>query len=65
MTDTIVTLAIVGGCALFLGLKTIRNLQGRGKGCGCGCAGNCATLTAGCAGPSPMPRKAAKEETEQ
>lgn len=41
--DTLITLIIVAGCFIFLGLKALRSFQGKGNGCGCGCAGGCSS----------------------
>lgn len=48
MGDTLITLLIIGGCLVFIAMKTIRSLQGK-SGCGCGCSGGCADKLNSCA----------------
>ena len=48
MTDTFITLLIVGSCVIFLGIRVFRSFQGKGGGCGCVCSGGCAPEQASC-----------------
>jgi len=43
MTDTFITLLIVGACAVFLGIRSFRSFKGKGNGCGCSCSGGCSS----------------------
>lgn len=71
MPDTLFTILIVGGCALFLAIRAWRSFQGKGDGCGCGCAGGCSVPDAKtCPKPEgqihlqqmPLGKKQGKEE---
>lgn len=68
MTDSLLTLLIVGGCALFLGIRTIKSFLGKGgSGCGCSCSGGCSTSKhSACDQPTAqMPLQQMPEQSKQ
>jgi hypothetical protein len=60
MTDTLLTLLIVGGCAVFICIRTIKSFLGKGNSCGCSCSGGCSTSS-----PSACDKPGAKTPLQQ
>jgi hypothetical protein len=48
MIDSIGTILIIGGCALFLGYRAFQTFRGTGSSCSCGCAESCSNSHSSC-----------------
>jgi hypothetical protein len=64
MTDSLLTLLIVGGCAVFICIRAIRSFLGKGNSCGCSCSGGCST-SAGDKPETQMPIQQMPDQSKQ